>query len=86
MDDYCKYLCEGGDSDIDCSSGEGKDAGENGKKCMKVNNKSNQRTPCAHWPEKSNERARGSCLLLKTFDLLMILQGSNWGWYELSHA
>ena len=56
------------------------------RKCLKVNNQSNQRTPCAHWPEKSNERARGSCLLLKTFDLLMILQGSNWGWYELSHA
>ena len=34
--------------------------------------------PYAHWPEKSNERARGSCLLLKTFDFLMILQGSNW--------
>ena len=49
------------------------------RKCMKVNNQSNQRTPCAHWPKKSNERARGSCLLLKTFDLLMILQGSkNW--------
>ena len=31
MDDYCNYICEGGDSDIDCSSGEGKDAGENGK-------------------------------------------------------
>ena len=42
--------------------------------------------PCAHWSEKSNERARGSCLLLKTFDLLMILQARNWRWQKLGQA